>query len=590
MKKLLRILLSMSLILFIQFRAESQINCPTPGGLFANVSQSFALLHWGAVPGAYFYEISYRPVVSSSSWITDTTSANYYLAQPLSAGVTYEWKVRSACSNALGTPIVYSPHSPSVFFTVPGGIACMVPVNLMANNVSASFAVISWNAVPGAIGYNYRWRKANMNLSWTTGFTNNTSAGLSPLSAQTLYEYQVEALCPDSNGTVTGSGYSNSSYFTTQSNSTTCVIPLNLHVTNITQTSVVLNWSSTGASQYSIRYRVTGTNSWTYLNSQTNSKNVNGLMAFTQYEWQVRSKCLTPNGAYIFSNFSIINLFTTQNVISNCLIPQNLMAHNITNQSALLTWSNTGAIQYSIRYRIAGNNPWIYLNSQTFSKLISGLNPMTVYEWQVRSKCLVPGAILYTFSPFSPSHIFTTLNNNTFCPVPTNLTFTYQVGSAIVAWSNTGAGQYSLRIRQLNSSTPSPWMYLNAQTNSRNLDSLSSLGVYEWQVRSKCMTPNGSFIYSNWSVPNIFTVPPAITLYPNPARESISIQWNSAGNISEQIRIRNAYGMIRFDQTNQSREGQNSLFITTESLEPGMYFIEISSNTGLLNRKFYILR
>ncbi|HNQ12211.1 MAG TPA: fibronectin type III domain-containing protein [Bacteroidia bacterium] len=589
MKKVLSYLMALAMVLTLSSPSHSQINCPTPGGLFANVSQSFAMLHWGSVPGAAFYEVSYKLSTQGNTWTTDTTVNNFYLAQNLLPGVTYEWRVRTACVNAIGTPIVFSPYSPSQFFTMPGGTGCMAPTNLTSTNVSSTFAVIMWQSVPGAIGYNYRWRKANMNLAWTIGFTNSNNASLSPLSPQTLYEFQVEALCPDTNGTVTGSGFSNSGFFTTQPNANVCSIPQNLHVSNITQTSALLNWSSTGAAQYSIRYRQVGSNTWIYLNSQSNSKMVSGLMPFTQYQWQVRSKCINPNGVVTFSNFSPASIFTTQNSTTFCFAPNNLQAHQITMSSAFLIWSNTGAAQYSLRYRVLGSsNTWTYLNSQTNSKQVNGLSPMTVYEWQVRSKCQVPGSTQFTFSPFSALNVFTTQSNTTLCAVPTNLTSTFQGGgSAVLVWSNTGAAQYSLRIRNINSA-PSTWSYLNAQTNMRVVDSLIPLGIYEWQVRSKCINPNGVVLFSNWSVPQIFTMPPAITVYPNPAREFVNIKWESDISIDQQLNVKNIYGTVVLTLNTLSGIGENNVRIHTTELKPGIYFVELRNSRGAQMAKIYV--
>ena len=74
--------------------------------------------------------------------------------------------------------------------------------------------------------------------------------------------------------------------------STTCVTPTGLTATSITTTSALLNWgAASGAASYNIQYRQVGTTTWSNTTSTTTSVTITGLLASTNYEFQVQTVC-----------------------------------------------------------------------------------------------------------------------------------------------------------------------------------------------------------------------------------------------------------------------------------------------------------
>ncbi|EZH75576.1 hypothetical protein ATO12_01975 [Aquimarina atlantica] len=69
------------------------------------------------------------------------------------------------------------------------------------------------------------------------------------------------------------------------------VAPTGLAASNIQPTTATLNWNANSGATYDVRYRATGSSNWTTLSSNTNTINITGLTASTQYETQVRSNC-----------------------------------------------------------------------------------------------------------------------------------------------------------------------------------------------------------------------------------------------------------------------------------------------------------
>jgi len=86
---------------------------------------------------------------------------------------------------------------------------CTVPTSLTASSIGETSATLSWSSESAANDYTVRIR-VNGTSSWTTLASSSNSTGVSGLSAETQYEWQVRSNCSSSN-----SAYSSSSFFTT---------------------------------------------------------------------------------------------------------------------------------------------------------------------------------------------------------------------------------------------------------------------------------------------------------------------------------------------------------------------------------------
>ncbi len=127
------------------------------------------------------------------------------------------------------------------------------------------------------------------------------SLAISGLSASSSYEFQVASVCSGSL-----SAYSASFTFTTLSNTVTCNVPAGLFANSLTASSATLNWISTGAGSYNVRYKLTTSSTWIYATSASVSKSISGLAPSSTYEFQVASVC--SGGA---SNYSASSIFAT---------------------------------------------------------------------------------------------------------------------------------------------------------------------------------------------------------------------------------------------------------------------------------------
>lgn len=82
-------------------------------------------------------------------------------------------------------------------------------------------------------------------------------------------------------------------------------VPTGVSTSSVTATGASVNWTAVTSATYDVRYRATGSSSWTTNAVASPTTSLSGLAASTQYEVQVRSKCSSGNSGYSASvNFT----------------------------------------------------------------------------------------------------------------------------------------------------------------------------------------------------------------------------------------------------------------------------------------------
>jgi hypothetical protein len=200
---------------------------------------------------------------------------------------------------------------------------------------------------------------------------------------------------------------------------------------------------------------------------------------------------------------------------SQCFAPTNLFAANINYYNAEANWnSSSGTHYYRIRYKEISGASWLYANnidSSLNTQLLTNLNPLSDYIWQIKAYCDTTNT---NTSNWSIVDTFTTITNS--CPntdsiYTTNINF----NNALANWSAIlGANRYKVRYKNIGSSTWSNLGPIYHPTDSIIIPLLLPNTSYEWQVLS--YHDSTILLGSLWSASDTFTTTSFVAAAFNP--------------------------------------------------------------------------
>jgi len=170
---------------------------------------------------------------------------------------------------------------------------------------------------------------------------------------------------------------------------------------------------------------------------------------------------------------------------ASCPTPAGLNASNISNTSALLSWSAaTGAVSYKLEYKLAVGSTWTVISTSNTSYNLTGLTAGTTYNARVQTVCSSGS------STYSGIISFTTSGGS--CNTPTGLSITgISSSSATASWSPvTGAISYNFQYKL---STNNTWTQINTTSISVQLNGLTPNTMYDTRVQTVCASGTSSF-------------------------------------------------------------------------------------------------
>lgn len=100
-----------------------------------------------------------------------------------------------------------------------------------------------------------------------------------------------------------------------------------------------------------------------------------------------QNRIMVKGSNTIFFDISDTNFTIGVPVVCVANVPTGLLASNVAAISATLSWDEVTGAAYDLRYREVGNSTWTTISVAALSSNVTGLNPETDYEAQVRSKC-----------------------------------------------------------------------------------------------------------------------------------------------------------------------------------------------------------
>jgi len=154
-------------------------DCTPVTSLISSINDTSASFSWAPVVGATGYKWS----INGTTWTFVSTTAA--LVTGLTANTAYVFRIYPVYTTGDAVDCTITQN----FTTSNAGSACAAPANLETSNATSSSVILSWDAVAGASGYQYRINSG----SWvnTGNVLNITVTGI---TTDTEYIFDVRAI------------------------------------------------------------------------------------------------------------------------------------------------------------------------------------------------------------------------------------------------------------------------------------------------------------------------------------------------------------------------------------------------------------
>ena len=263
---------------------------------------------------------------------------------------------------------------------------CLAPTGVTASNVTQTSATITWTAGGTETAWELQYKTAAAsNWSNAINVTGTPSYNLTGLTAGTQYQVRVHAVC---SATET-SNWSGIATFTTSQASVTPPTVTTNDATVITQTTAVLNGTVAAGSEaitsQGFEWKATVGGSYAAVNATgtTMSYNLQGLTQNTGYTF--RAFAITASG----TTYGAEKTFTTTNEQPTCPAPINVTASNITETTAVVSWTqpDNTANSWDVLYKESAASSWYTATTSNNPYTLAGLTANTSYDVQIIAHC-----------------------------------------------------------------------------------------------------------------------------------------------------------------------------------------------------------
>jgi len=264
--------------------------------------------------------------------------------------------------------------------------------------------------------------------------------------------------------------------------------------------------------------------------------------------------------------------------------------------------------QYRIRYREQGTNSW---STKTMGqpvgsclwacnkveKLILNLTPSTTYEYEMKAWYCGGGS-----SAWTGLNTFTTLGD---CPNVSDLAVTSgSTTQATFTWDDFNGVYSFMRIKARVDTNNAAWFNVGGTgvaygTYTKNKNNLTPGTAYRAQARTWCDPNGGAYKSPTWTSLIYWTQPTVIRLegdqlinnldiYPNPSRDIFNVTFTSEELQDIKVRVLGLMGEEVISENLQQFVGEYVRVIDLNNYSKGIYFLEIETNQGVINKKLIL--
>jgi len=273
-----------------------------------------------------------------------------------------------------------------------------------------------------------------------------------------------------------------------------------------------------------------------------------------------------------------------------CDKPDNVGVPMLTSTTATVTWGDTGADFYEVRYRLISQPGWNFATVSTNSVDLTGLFANSIYVVQVRGFC---GG---NTSEWSNMLLFTTPGQGSaFCVNPTIASIDVLNNAALITWNDV-ADATTYRIQWKVSGVSGLWTTVvrPENVNALLIPNLMPGTMYDVRIASKCGT-----ITLPWPInPTNFTTLPGrkgsfddatvFSVYPNPSNGAFSVSFDSAVDGVANISVMNVTGQTVYTSTTSVETGANNVAVQLNSVAAGVYVLRLESGDAVRTAKLVI--
>jgi len=253
---------------------------------------------------------------------------------------------------------------------------CNNPTSFQELDLSPNTVLIGWEQ-DGASSFIVEYGASGFTLgSGTQSTSTNREVTIDGLVSNTAYDYYIRAVCSSTNV----SQFIGPDSFTTPE----CEAVDFVNVSNIEQTSVLVDWSSQFGTRFEVEYGLSGFligNGTLETVSNSQFTTLTNLNPGTTYDVYVRTVC----GNELSDNSPVVQ-FTT---LSACTAPTQFSGNAGGPGEVFLFWNEEGESAWRVEYGLSGFTlgTGTEINTSSTSLQISGLQTGVEYEFYVQANC-----------------------------------------------------------------------------------------------------------------------------------------------------------------------------------------------------------
>jgi hypothetical protein len=241
-----------------------------------------------------------------------------------------------------------------------------------------------------------------------------------------------------------------------------------------------------------------------------------------------------------------------------------------------------------------------YGNQRT-DKLLLGLTGGTTYEYQMKAWYCGGGSSAWTgLSTFTTADNCPNVGNLAVSGVnPTKATFTWDDSNGSYAFV-----RLKSRVDSISNPTGSDWFQIGGfgvtyGTYTKAKNGLVAGETYRAQARAFCDPSGGAYFSLTWSPLVYWTQPTSVRLeggsaianldvYPNPSRDVFNVAFTSEDVQNLEVRVLNIVGEVVYTENLEQFVGEYTKAIDLATYTKGVYFLEITTNNGVVNKKLIL--